>query len=43
MEQDVEGFIISFLEFDFNQKVRHSLVTDQIKQLYGVNYIREIA
>ena len=33
---------LSFV-IDFNQKVRHSIVTDQIKQLYGVSYIREIA
>lgn len=33
---------LSFV-IDFNQQVRHSTVTGQIKQLYGVSYIREIA
>lgn len=28
---------------DFRQKVNHSLITNQIKQLSGVSYIREIA
>ncbi|WP_073287884.1 MgtC/SapB family protein [Anaerosporobacter mobilis] len=28
---------------DFKQKVNHSLITNQIKQLSGVSYIREIA